>query len=132
MTKPREVLGIVYREQYHHLLEQTQQQTKSIQDKIDILREKYVDLVWYARSDDDGSNQDIGAQKRRIEKKYPSEIEELYQNSSWTHGFNSGMLAAVRLLRSYTLPMDYEESEIEMTRDSEIDYAESLFPFLDT
>jgi hypothetical protein len=65
------------------------------------LESKYESLVWYARK----SPQQIAtiaglkAAVTEVECKYPDETAALRSADSgdWSHGFNSGMLAAVRL-----------------------------------
>jgi hypothetical protein len=65
---------------------------------------KYEELVWYARS---GRNTHIPAvvkHRERIEEMYPQEIELLSSESGdFSHGFNSGMLAGMRLITSMML-----------------------------
>lgn len=66
--------------------------------------DKYCDLVWLARSDRYGSEPHI---REIIEKKiaeYPEDYAEMKDpdTGDWTHGFNSGMLAASRLYHEYT------------------------------
>ena len=121
---------VTYAKKYKKLQVQTETQTKIIQSRIDELREKYFHLVWLARSD--GDDPRIVKERERVCSLYPQEIMDLDRHPDWSHGFNSGMLAALRLLRPYTYPMDYEEKDIELTRDSEIAFAESQFPWLDT
>ena len=80
--------------------------------KVDDLEQKYFKLVWYARKPPvsntefwDALPADIkeGAQKvlKEVEEKYPTECTNLRCpiHGDWEHGFNSGMLAAMRLLR---------------------------------
>tara|TARA_R110000744_G_scaffold18970_9_gene50411 strand:+ start:275 stop:586 length:312 start_codon:yes stop_codon:yes gene_type:complete len=64
---------------------------------LNVEQEKYYNLVWYARSD---SNADVAKKERKqIEKLYPEETEQLInENGKWQHGFNSGMLACLRLI----------------------------------
>ena len=76
------------------------------------LEDKYFDLVWYARKPPkteteywDNIPEDIIAvcerEIKETEDKYPDEVARLrcpFQGD-WEHGFNSGMLAAMRLLR---------------------------------
>lgn len=93
---------------------------KEIFDTVLKNEQKYFELVWYARS---GKNNNIPAvlQNRvRIEKLYPVEIANLkdLESSDWNHGFNSGMLAAIR----YFFDLD----------EMGIDSAEENFPLLDT
>jgi len=52
--------------------------------------EKYCDLVWYARSKQ---------KAKSFEEKYPNEIKALQgEYGDWYHGFNSGCLAAFRMI----------------------------------
>lgn len=78
---------------------------------------KYVDLLWYARS---GPGAELIPEvKERIEKSYPYEVAELQsEKADWFHGFNSGMLAGMR----YILTMD------EMGKEQ----ADEEFPMLDS
>ena len=87
------------------------------------MHEKYFDLVWYARKprDDDGrlsmeeariqypnTPDDIlrGMVKNvnRVQETYPREVAQLNcpVHGDWQHGFNSGMLAALRLVKPST------------------------------
>lgn len=67
--------------------------------------EKYRKLVWYARSDGHASpNPRVRDAFAEVQAMYPSEAAALKsdqdgENIQWTHGFNSGMLAALRLIR---------------------------------
>jgi len=71
------------------------------------LEKKYFDLVWYARSNrmDDpywlGKPTEIrnaAFEKQMIvEREYPEEVQKLHKcEDNWEHGFNSGVLAAIR------------------------------------
>jgi len=62
--------------------------------------EKYFDLVWLARKHpEDLNNPLVREQYDRIEEQYTQEVDDLLNaNSDWNHGFNSGMLACLRLL----------------------------------
>ncbi len=80
--------------------------------------EKYVELVWFARS---GRNLHIPAvvlQRERIEKMYPEEVKKLQGEWDWEHGFNSGMLAGMRLITSMM--------------EVDVEHAEENFPELDS
>ena len=83
--------------------------------------DKYFDLVAYARKSPE-MYETIPKVKEMVDKireLYPSEVAELQgENSDWTHGFNSGMLAGMR----YVLTLFSEDKET----------AEEDFPFLDT
>jgi hypothetical protein len=81
---------------------------------------KYTDLIWYARSSPENINiKGVRENKERIENLYPNEVTDLQsENGDWYHGFNSGMLAALR----YVLTMD----------DLGIKQADEEFPMLDS
>jgi hypothetical protein len=98
--------------------------TEGIAAKVEELEKKYFDLVWFARKiPADYKNERIVACIDEVKRTYPSETRDLANEyeGDWHHGFNSGMLAACRLLRAY----------IEQDKD-EIELAEKEFPFLDT
>jgi hypothetical protein len=62
---------------------------------------KYCDLVWLARKlPDDWENPIIKLQIDVVCNKYPTETNDLLYNDeqNWHHGFNSGILAALRLV----------------------------------
>ena len=69
-------------------------------DRLAALDKKYWHLVWYARRDPrDPRSRPLMDQ---VEADYPAEVEELLgEAGSWTHGFNSGVLATVRLIGTY-------------------------------
>tara|TARA_R110000737_G_scaffold18236_1_gene36202 strand:+ start:1197 stop:1499 length:303 start_codon:yes stop_codon:yes gene_type:complete len=79
---------------------------------------KYDTLVWYARKNPEkileNSPREIyeGMMKglERCEKKYPRECKSLNdpERSDWTHGFNTGMLAALTLIMDKNLNMDLD------------------------
>lgn len=62
---------------------------------------KYFELVWYARANPkkllEGEHYEGLKLRQDIENKYPKEIKSLGEDDNWSHGFNSGMLAASRL-----------------------------------
>ena len=64
------------------------------------LHDKYFELVWFAkRLPDDYENPNIKKLINEIIEKYPKETTELQdENSNYYHGFNSGMLACLRLV----------------------------------
>ena len=80
---------------------------------------KYEELIWFARS---GRNTHIPAvvtHRKRIKEMYPEEIELLSgESGDWAHGFNSGMLAGMRLITSM----------MELGQE----FAEENFPELDS
>lgn len=88
-----------------------------IDKKMTEAENKYFNLVWYARkSDTDYHNPNIRPKMLEVEQEYPQEVADLKNDlSNWTNGFNSGMLAAARLFRAYTLhdPNDVETAEEE-------------------
>lgn len=64
------------------------------------LHQKYNDLVWYARSNPDNWNRPkVWENVQRVQNAYPDEVKKLdsEENGDWTHGFNTGMLACLRL-----------------------------------
>jgi len=79
---------------------------KAVQLMIENCNDKYFDLVWYARCDQQKRLEEecYEALKacQRIENQYPEEIKRLkdFDGGDWEHGFNSGMLAASRLYLS--------------------------------
>jgi hypothetical protein len=81
---------------------------------------KYDDLIWYARTSPENYNiKGVKENMDRIENLYPNEVTELSsENSDWQHGFNSGMVAALR----YVLIMD----------DLGLEQANDEFPNLDS
>lgn len=81
---------------------------------------KYADLLWYARTSPEHINiKGVKENKDRIEKLYSNEVTELNsENADWQHGFNSGMVAALR----YVLTMD----------DLGLEQANDEFPMLDS
>jgi len=77
---------------------------KAIELMTEHCTNKYFDLVWYARCDQQKRLEEecYEALKacQRIEKQYPEEVKALGEDDNWSHGFNSGMLAASRLYLS--------------------------------
>jgi len=75
------------------------------------MSEKYFDLVWLARKphpnadpdyykEDDESGKKSLKQQARVIGLYPDEVKELAgPEGDWTHGFNSGCLAAFRFVQ---------------------------------
>tara|TARA_R110002124_G_scaffold285171_1_gene463374 strand:+ start:100 stop:411 length:312 start_codon:yes stop_codon:yes gene_type:complete len=70
------------------------------------LTEKYLDLVWYARCEafigqKPAPSHSTAIQLERIERLFPEETNQLKNNEdNWTHGYNSGVLAALRLIEN--------------------------------
>ena len=82
------------------------------------LEKKYFDLVWIARHK--GEKEGL-AGAERVRTMYPEEVARLSgEHGSWEHGFNSGCLAAFRLVLGL------------MGTQADAQMAEEEFPFLDT
>ena len=114
------------------------------------LEKKYFNLVWYARSDRnnllDSELYEALSSIVKIETLYKDEVCNLSgDESDWHHGFNSGMLAGVRLVLGMMNKelieiddfddFDGESIEIDGVKYTEYDgYEDSIeeFPFLDT
>lgn len=100
---------------------------------IDELHTKYSKLVWYARSHPandveywkdrpEAIRSKAFSAQSRVEEDYHDDVIELTEcDDNWQHGFNSGMLAAIRY-------MQYIQSDDPMTQQFAIDN----FPDLDT
>ena len=81
------------------------------------LEHKFFKLVWFARSDPDTTDPVVRSIRNELKEQYPDEIERLAEGGGdWEHGFNSGMLACLRLL-----------SSAKITKNNR-----NEFPFLDT
>ena len=93
---------------------------KQLLENIIEKHDKYVDPLWYARSKPENESiKGVKENKERIEKLYPSEVKDLQnERGDWSHGFNSGMVAALR----YILTMD----------DLGLEQANEEFPELDS
>jgi len=84
--------------------------TEEAWDAMGEMQQKYQHLVWYVRHNakradektweqtPDSIKKDALKPVARIEKDYPDEVDALWDEESgdWTHGFNSGVLAALR------------------------------------
>jgi hypothetical protein len=106
-----------------------------LMERAATLASKYNNLVWYARASyekaiangnlSEKSHRSILATRARILELYPSETEALHSDNdetrNWSHGFNSGVVAATRLLMAYA-----------SRDDAGIRLAEDLFPDLMT
>lgn len=90
-----------------------------VERRIGELEKKYFDLVWYARSK---PSEPLGKSGReRISKALPEECARLSgAGGDWEHGFNSGCLAALRLVQGL------------LGSAADAQQAEEEFPFLDT
>jgi hypothetical protein len=93
---------------------------KQLIENVIVKQNKYADLLWYARTSPEHINiKGVKENKDRIEKIYPNEVTKLSsENGDWQHGFNSGMVAALR----YVLTMD----------DLGLEQADDEFPNLDS
>lgn len=111
--------------------------------RLEELRGKYFDLVWMARkSPKDLKDPNLKRIFNETSAKYPGELQKLQgPEGDWRHGFNSGMLASVRLIGEYISPLDnvfhpeYAEEllkEGKSLRQEAIKKAERDFPVLDT
>lgn len=103
----------------HEITHFAEKQTKlpnELIEYLDMLENKYCDLVWYARKPTEGIGEiweendwykeldketvdAIRKAVKQISEQYPSETAGLNGQGNWQHGFNSGMLAFTRLLR---------------------------------
>jgi hypothetical protein len=81
---------------------------------------KYSDLIWYARSSSEHDEiPGVKENRSRIENLYPKEVNDLCnEDTNWEHGFNSGMVAALR----YVLTMN----------ELGLEQADEWFPELDS
>ena len=127
----------------HEITHFAEKQTKlpnELIEYLDMLEDKYCDLVWYARKPIEGVGKiweendwfkdldketidSIRKSVKKISEQYPKETHFLSADgmSDWQHGFNSGMLAFTRLLRDIS-------SEDADSRKAGI----MCFPFLDS
>ena len=118
--------------------------TEEATEALSEMLSKYEALVWYARSHPASSidfwqkvPQEIreGAFKAQmeVEEDYPDEVVQLRsENSDWYHGFNSGMLAALRFVEIAQMePQTVEDPEGSWTYGGVKDALE-FFPDLST
>lgn len=93
---------------------------KRNEELVSKLHDKYEKLVWYARKSPE--NLEIDGVKEKVdevERLYPLDTKELQgEDGDWNHGFNSGIIAAIRYI--YDLEEVGEET------------ANEWFPNLDT
>ena len=92
---------------------------KELEAEVRALEKKYFDLVWIARR---RPGVTVGADaEARVLREYPSEVARLSgEHGDWEHGFNSGCLAAFRLILGLT------------GTKQDAGAAREEFPFLDT
>mgnify|MGYP003673933325 CR=1 FL=1 len=124
------------------------QLSDELNEAFDAFEKKYFDLVWYARkapadneeywggTPDEIKNGALNA-ACQVEEQYPSEIDDLKspELGSWTHGFNSGCLAAMRYVITAVNKHKIESGEVPEEADfwfGGLKDAEAEFPFLDT
>ena len=94
-----------------------------IKERLDQLEKKYRDLVWFARTSPRCLKDDHISMPGlvRIKMSMPEECNKLAGgDSNFHHGFNSGCLAAFRLVSGL------------MSTKQNAKLAEEWFPFLDT
>ena len=110
------------------------------------LERKYERLVWYARSAPasnvefwckvpDHIRQGAFESQMRVEEDYPDEVARLrnHDGSDWQHGFNSGMLAALRFVQTAQHPVELDDEECGGTYwYGGLEDAEDEFPCLHT
>ena len=120
-------------------------------DYLSKLEDKYCSLVWYTRSDkNDLLSNEMYEQLSsmvRIESLYKDDVNSLLNDeTNWKHGFDSGVLASIRLvlgmmnkelieLEDDDFDVDGESIDINGVKYIEYDgYEDSIdeFPFLDT
>lgn len=79
--------------------------------RLSTLEEKYWQLVWYARKDGSEPGAQEGIEK--VESQYPGEVDAVNDEDGgdWAHGFHSGVLATVRLLRAYVEGLEECENQ---------------------
>jgi hypothetical protein len=94
-----------------------------ILERLRQLEEKYFALVWFARTSPNCLKEDHISTPHyiRIKMSMPEDCNKLAgPESDWHHGFNSGCLAAFRLVSGL------------MSTESNAKLAEESFPFIDT
>lgn len=71
-----------------------------VMEQLKAFEKKYESLVWYARKSPQqiATMEGVRIAAMEVESNYPEETAALrsHQTGDWTHGFNSGMLAATR------------------------------------
>jgi len=71
-------------------------------ERLSSLGEKCWHLVWYARKDPGDPDPRLLQGMKKIEADYPTEVAQLAgKDGDCAHGFNSAVLATVRLLTAY-------------------------------
>ncbi len=122
----------------------TKPDLSDVEDAIRALEAKYERLVWYARSQPatavtywekvpseirDGA---FRAQMK-VEEDLPDEVTQLRNcEDNWTHGFNSGVLAALRFVTTAQYPVLIDDEEGDPLWYGGVEDAREEFPCLDT
>jgi hypothetical protein len=113
-------------------------------EAIQTLESKYSDLVWYARSpaasnveywiENAHAREGAFKSQMRVEEEYPEDVAALRSQKSgdWQHGFNSGMLAAMRYVETCLSPLMIEDEFGEEFWWGGVKDADDDFPSLDT
>jgi len=93
---------------------------KEVMEMALLMEKKYFNLVWFARkTEQDYFNPEIRKPMKEVFNEYKQEVKDLFEeDGDFHHGFNSGCLAAFRMIISM---MEYGVEE-----------AVEEFPFLDT
>lgn len=96
---------------------------KKAMEVISQNEDKYFDIVWWTRKNEKEllieQRYDVLASCQKVKEKYPEEVKKIKEcPDNWQHGFNSGMLACLRL--------------VSMMIEQDVDWALEEFPFLDT
>lgn len=122
-----------------------EEKIEDVDHLISQLMEKYFKLVWAARKphpndlegqqeyfdDDDPEDIVLGCRMgvMKVHQDYPAEAERLSsEDGQWEHGFNSGILAAMRFLSTAL----YNDTNDEGWPVGGLQEAIDEFPFLDT
>lgn len=106
----------IFRESLRHSIEKHEISQTAIVI-INAMRDKYFDLVKYARRKPRIEDIEYTKYIEDIKRKYPDEVSKLGDDPDWEHGFNSGMLAALRFFQIVNLSeedkLDDDGDEIE-------------------
>ena len=101
---------------------------------LQLAAEKYFRLVWWARSD--SNRPDIVALRQKVESDYPDDTQRVMNDDeNFEHGFNSGVLAGIRLALGLSKVDKEENKENEEDSEDEFDEVRAAvedFPHLDT
>ena len=115
-----------------------------VMEEVEALEYKYRSLVWWARKPayedvdtvySDSSKEIRDGCKRgiaRVEEDYPDDLRNYHECPDFSHGFNSGVLAATRFVLTAmdtTTTKDEDGFEFEI---GGLDFAKDTFPQLDT